>query len=108
MKVIDNIVDMVIEGLENGTVPWRKTWKVISPKNAFSEREYRGFNIFYLSFLCGKYGYAYPLFGTFKQISDAGGRVKKGEKSCPIIYWKVTDEVNGKSTPNCPPPANRN
>jgi len=91
MKVIDKIVDMVIEGLENGTVPWRKTWKGVSPMNAFSEREYRGFNIFYLSYVCAELGYAYPLFGTFKQIADAGGRVKKGEKSFPIVYWKITE-----------------
>ena len=93
MKVIDKIVDMVIEGLEQGTAPWRKTWKYICPKNAFSEREYSGFNIFYMSFVCSKYGYSYPLFGTFKQISDAGGRVKKGERAYPIVYWKVTENV---------------
>jgi len=93
MKIIDKIVDMVIEGLENGTVPWRKTWKGIAPMNAFSEREYKGFNIFYLSFVCDWKGYSFPLFGTFKQISDAGGCVKKGEKSYPIVYWKVTEKA---------------
>ena len=92
MKIIDKIVDMVIEGLENGTVPWRKTWKGIAPMNAFSEREYKGFNIFYLSFVCDWKGYSFPLFGTYKQISDAGGNVKKGEKSYPIVYWKITEE----------------
>jgi antirestriction protein ArdC len=91
MKMIDKIVDMVIEGLESGTVAWRKTWKDFSPVNAFTERSYNGFNILFLSFMCAKYGYSYPLFGTFKQISDAGGRVKKGERSCSIVYWKVTD-----------------
>jgi len=89
---------MVIEGLENGTVPWRKTWKGVLPMNAFSEREYRGFNIFYLSYVCDKFGYSFPLFGTFKQISDAGGRVVNGEKSYPIVYWKVTDNKIDKTS----------
>jgi len=90
MKIIDKVVDMVIEGLENGTVPWRKPWKNITPMNAFSHREYHGLNTLLLSFLSAKSNYAYPFFGTFKQIADAGGRVKKGEKSFPVVYWKVT------------------
>jgi antirestriction protein ArdC len=93
MKTVDKIVDLVIEGLENGTAPWRKTWKDIVPMNAFSQREYKGFNILLLSFLCGKNKYPHPLFGTFKQISDAGGKVKKGEKAFPVIYWKITKEI---------------
>ena len=92
MKIIDEIVNMVIEGLENGTAPWRKTWKSILPANAFSKRVYNGLNIFLLSFLCTKSGYSNPLFGTFRQISEAGGRVKKGEKAFPVIFWKVTEK----------------
>ena len=91
MKIIDKIVDMVIEGLENGTVAWRKTWKDLVPMNAFSERPYEGLNIFILSFFCSKYQFSYPLFGTYKQINDAGGRIKKGQHSFPVVFWKVTD-----------------
>ena len=93
MKMTDKIVDMVIAGLENGTVPWRKTWKSFLPMNAFSQREYKGLNIFFLNFVCAQQNYSYPLFGTYKQIFDAGGRVKKGAKSYPVVYWKVTDEI---------------
>ncbi|MDR2915906.1 MAG: ArdC family protein, partial [Tannerella sp.] len=35
--------------------------------------------------------YSHPLFGTYRQISDAGGHVRKGEKSSPVVYWKVSD-----------------
>jgi antirestriction protein ArdC len=44
-----------------------------------------------LSYLCKTKGFAYPLFGTIKQINDVGGSVKKGEKSFPVMYWNVTD-----------------
>jgi antirestriction protein ArdC len=91
-KIIDEIVDMVIEGLENGTVPWRKTWKTCLPMNAFSKRPYNGFNTFLLSYISEKCKYSHPLFGTFLQISEAGGRVKKGQKSFPVIYWKITEK----------------
>ena len=90
MKIIDKVVEMVIEGLQNGTVPWRKTWKDIYPMNAFSKHAYRGWNVLLLSFLCSKYNYTYPFFASFKQISEAGGKVKKGEKAFPVVYWKIT------------------
>ena len=80
-----------IEGLEKGVVPWRKTWKGIYPMNAFSKHPYQGFNALLVSFVCSQSNYSYPFFGTFKQISEAGGRIKKGEKSCPVVYWKITE-----------------
>ena len=92
MKITDKIVDLVIAGLENGTVPWRKTWKDFPPMNAFSHRPYNGLNTLLLAYLCQNKGYSYPLFGTIKQINDAGGKVKKGEKSFPVVYWNITKE----------------
>ena len=92
MKITDKIVDLVIAGLENGTVPWRKTWKGFAPMNAFSKRPYNGLNILLLAYLCKNKGYPYPLFGTIGQINEAGGRVKKGEKSFPVVYWNITEE----------------
>jgi antirestriction protein ArdC len=93
MKITDKIVDMVINGLENGTAPWRKTWKVIPPMNFISQRQYSGLNIYLLSFWSEQNRYAHPLFATFRQISEAGGRVKKGETAFPVIYWKVFDKT---------------
>ena len=92
MKAVDKIVDLIIEGLENGTVPWRKTWKDIVPMNVFSQRTYNGFNILLLSYWSRKNNYPHPLFGTYKQISEAGGKVKKGETAFPVIYWKIKEE----------------
>jgi antirestriction protein ArdC len=92
MKIIDKIVDQVISSLENGAVPWRKTWKYVPPMNAFSKYVYQGFNPFLLSAVCSEAGYSYPLFGTFKQITEAGGRIKKGARSTPIVYWKISSE----------------
>ena len=100
MKTVDKIVDLVIESLESGVVAWRKPWKDVCPMNAFSKHEYQGFNTLLLSFLSAKCHYAYPFFGTFKQITEAGGRVKKGEKSFPVVYWKVTEDNNEDSMEN--------
>ena len=80
MKITDKIVELVIKGLDNGTVPWRKTWKDFAPMNAFSQRPYNGLNVLLLAFLCKNNGYPYPLFGTIKQINDVGGRVKQKKR----------------------------
>jgi antirestriction protein ArdC len=78
-----------LELLQQGTVPWRKTWHSESstPKNLVSKKEYRGINVFMLA--CQEYSSPYWL--TFKQCQDKGGKVRKGEKSTPVIFWKWID-----------------
>jgi antirestriction protein ArdC len=89
MNVYEVINARMMELLEQGTVPWRKTWNATSnqPKNIVSKKEYRGVNIFLLA--CMPYSSAYWL--TFKQCADKGGRVRKGEKSTPVVFWKWLD-----------------
>ncbi|UFS71760.1 ssDNA-binding domain-containing protein [Geomonas sp. RF6] len=88
-KTYDVINARITELLEAGTVPWRKTWNAEAnvPKNLVSGKEYRGINIFLLG--CMTYGSPYWL--TFKQATEKGGHVRKGEKSSPVIFWKWID-----------------
>ncbi len=87
-KVYDLINSRIMELLEQGTIPWRKTWNAGSnyPRN-ISGREYRGVNVFMLA--CQEYNS--PYWMTFKQCQDKGGHVRKGEKSTPVIFWKWID-----------------
>jgi antirestriction protein ArdC len=32
--------------------------------------------------------YTSPYWLTFKQAHELGGHVRKGEKSCPMVFWK--------------------
>lgn len=76
----------IIEQLEKGCVPWRKTWNRIvlgRPKNHFSGHVYTGINAFLLD------GCDVPRFCTFKQAADAGHRIRKGAKSRPVYFWKM-------------------
>jgi len=52
-KVYDVINSRLLELLEQGTVPWRKTWNAASnqPKNLVSKKEYRGINVFLLDIM---------------------------------------------------------
>lgn len=91
-KVYDVINSRIMELLEQGTVPWRKTWNSTSnyPMNLASGKEYRGVNVFMLA--CQEYSSPYWL--TFKQCQDKGGHVRKGEKSTPVVFWNWVDRKN--------------
>jgi antirestriction protein ArdC len=88
-KVYDVVNSRILELLEQGTVPWRKTWNGVEgiPKSLISKKAYRGINSFVLG--CMPYDSSYWM--TFKQCQEKGGRVRKGEKSSPVIFWKWLD-----------------
>lgn len=88
-KVYDVVNQRIMELLQQGTVPWRKTWnsETHQPQNLVSKKEYRGINVFMLA--CQEYSSPYWL--TFKQCQDKGGKVRKGQKSTPVVFWKWID-----------------
>ena len=84
------ITDRIIGLLEAGTVPWRRPWKggEQAPRNFVSRKAYRGINLFLLHAA----GFASPFWLTFRQVQSLDGRVKKGEKSFPVVFWKMFEE----------------
>jgi antirestriction protein ArdC len=49
---------------------------------------YRGVNVFLLGLTAAEEGYASPFWGTYRQISDLGGQIRKGEHSTLVVFWK--------------------
>jgi antirestriction protein ArdC len=85
MDVYANVTSRIMELLEGGEIPWRKPWKASgSAKNFISKKPYRGINQFLLN--CSPY--ASPYWLTFKQATEKGGCVRKGEKSTLVVFWK--------------------
>lgn len=83
------VSNRIIEQLEKGTVPWRQPWKSAGPpRNLITQRPYRGLNILLLATL----GFTNNIFLTLKQINDLGGKVKKGEHACPVVFWSQKEE----------------
>jgi antirestriction protein ArdC len=84
------ITDRIIQLLEAGAVPWRQPWKTPgqAPLNLVSRKRYRGVNILILN----SAGRASPHWLTFKQVGMLGGRVLRGEKSLPVVFWKILEE----------------
>jgi antirestriction protein ArdC len=88
MKVEDVITERIIEKLESGVVPWHRPWAGgEAPKNLITKKEYRGINVFMLSCAC----YSSPFWASYKQITELGGTVTKGEHGYPVVFWKFID-----------------
>lgn len=85
-RTYDRITDRITALLEQGTVPWHKPWKASTglPRNFVSRKPYRGINVFMLIAL----SYESPFWLTFRQVAALGGNVRKGEKACPVVFWK--------------------
>lgn len=100
--VYQMITDKIIAHLEAGVAPWRQPWKAAEagPRNIDGYR-YRGINVLLLIMESMEHGYESPYWMTFKQVQAKGGKVRKGEKSTVIVFWKrlrITEknETTGK------------
>lgn len=82
------ITNQIIDALEKGTIPWRKSWKTELPMNLVTKHGYRGIN---LLLLCLS-PYTSPHYLTFKQVSAIGGFIKRGEKGYRVVYWQLVDD----------------
>lgn len=76
------VTDRIIEQLEQGHIPWSKPWVAgkNAPFNRVSKKPYRGINPMLL-----KHGGEYA---SFKQWTELGGKIRKGEKSEIVVFWK--------------------
>ncbi len=86
----EQVTNEIIVQLEQGQVLWQKPWSLYGlPQNYASGRPYEGFNAFYLNHVTEKGHYTAPYFITFRQAQEMGGRIRKGQKGTPIVYWKL-------------------
>jgi len=83
--VYQMITDIILDKLEQGVIPWKQRWNTQgSAANYLTKKPYRGIN----ALLLNSVGFATPFFLTFKQTQQLGGKVKKGAKSLPVVYWQ--------------------
>lgn len=86
------ITDTIIAELENGVAPWIRPWAGGDdpiPRNALTQRPYRGINTLLLGLESMQQGYRSNQWLTFRQANQLGGRVRKGEHSALIIYYEA-------------------
>ena len=88
------IVNQIIEKLEAGIIPWKKTWVWWVPMNYATWKEYRWINRLLLSM--DDYESNYYL--TYKQIKDLWWVLQKWSKATKIVYWNVIESSSDKSS----------
>ena len=82
-SVYELVTERIIEQLENGVIPWERPWTGVK-SGAFNRISKKSYSL--LNQMLLKYDGEYA---TFKQWSDLGGHVRKGEKSEIIVFWKI-------------------
>lgn len=82
-NIYEEITNRIIEQLENGVIPWHKPWNGVmsGAYNRISKKPYSLLNQMLLKH-DGEYA-------TYKQWSNIGGKIKKGEKSEIVVFWKI-------------------
>src|SRR5262249_26076462 len=91
----------IVAELEAGAVPWVKPWAATpgenTPCNAVTNRPYSGCNVVLL-WMAQAAGYCTPRFLTFKQASELGGHVRKGERGTRVYFVKqleIREDADG-------------
>ena len=91
------IAENLIKQLEAGTAPWQRPWNpgeasTFLPYNPVTDNRYKGINALVLL----SQNRDDQRWMTYKQATDTGAQVRKGEKGTGIQYWKFVDEHNQK------------
>lgn len=100
--IYQEVTAQIIADLEQGIVPWVKPWKNLQtggpcglPMNPTTGNTYSGINILLLWIAGGESGHASQSWMTYRQASQIGGQVRKGEKATQIVKvgsWSPNDE----------------
>lgn len=88
----NRVTGKIIADLENGNLTWMQPWQgghaaggISRPLRA-NGKPYQGINVIMLWGSAMEQGYACPIWLTYKQASEIGGQVKKGEKGSLVVY----------------------
>ena len=95
----------LIEQIKRGVAPWQKPWKPgerISAENFSTGKRYTGGNSLYLMSRGIRDGRGDNRWGTYNQIREAGGQVRKGERGTQVLFFtdrtaKAAKDEQGKT-----------
>jgi len=85
MDIYAEVTNRIINQMEQGIIPWQKPW--IASGNAISRATGKPYSLLNQMIL-GRGGE----YLTFAQCQKEGGKVRKGEKSQMVVFWKFIDQ----------------
>ena len=98
------ITDLILEKIAAGTAPWLKPWSATSTRPLrYNGIPYTGINCFYLWAVAESRGFTSPYWMTFRQATELGGQVRKGESGSFSVFYSSarktdTDRLTGEAT----------
>lgn len=92
-EIYQSVTNTIIDLLESHLEDWKRPWIAFGQdgdfaRNAENNIYYRGINQFLLSCTLTAKEYFKNQWLTFKQAQQLGGKILKGEKSSPILFFK--------------------
>ena len=96
-----HVTDQIIASMEAGAPAWRKPWTGDNGGAPFPCRangeHYRGINVLMLWIEASEKAYRSPFWFTYRQAQEAGGQVRKGEKSTTVVKYGTFDREDEAS-----------
>ena len=85
MDIYAEITNRIISEMESDIIPWAKPWVASGGRVSYATgKPYSLLN----QMLLGRPGE----YATFKQVQQAGGYVRKGEKAHMVVFWKWVEK----------------
>lgn len=91
--IYERITAEIVSAIEKGAGEWRMPWNhdgetITRPRNVCSDKVYRGINVLALWAAARRSGYTAGIWGTYRQWSQLGCQVRRGEKATLVVFWK--------------------
>jgi len=85
------VTNQIVEAIEAGAGTFELPWQTVPglPRNIVSKQSYRGINTLLLWLIGNARGYTTPLWATYKQWSEMGCQVRKGEKAAMVVFLEI-------------------
>lgn len=90
--VYTRITNQIVASLETGVRPWVRPWNAehaagrITRPLRHNGEPYTGINVLTLWASSTAQGFAAPVWMTYRQATELGANVRKGEKGSPVVY----------------------
>ena len=91
------VTDTIIRQLEDGIIPWQRSWVSRLPQNGVTGNRYRGINTVLLWGAAADNQYTSNEWASYKQWGGKGEYIRKGERGNMIVYADAFEkEVDGE------------
>jgi len=102
MGTYEDITNKIVQAIESGAAKasgWKMPWHTSGggrPMNVLTGRTYTGVNTLNLWLDMQQKGYNSPVWGTLRQWNEAGAKIRKGERSSMVVFWKDLPQKESK------------